>query len=774
MSKGKKMQKEFYAYSLFSGGGGFHVGMEKAGFKVLVASDIEPAAEETHKKNWPDTPFLCKDARQVSGEELLKLANGIKPDLIFGGPPCQGFSTLGAKLSADPRNALFDSFVRIVEELKPKCFLLENVKSLATMYHGQYKDYIIRKFESLGYHVTWQVLNAADFGVPQHRQRVFFFGTLHNSEFVFPEPTHGPNSKNNTPYVTVGETIMDLAKKNGNVPNHLILDHSEIVIERYMLIKEGGKLPPKEQLPEHIRRSNFGNTYKRLHRNEPALTMVPGNNAFPIHPTLHRSLTPREAARIQTFPDEHIFSGDRRRQCILVGNAVPPLLAQRIGVEILKHLNATPHPESIKVKASKSETAKVKTGKSKAEPPKETALERVLPLKQVMKLNEGNGFIDLFSGAGGFTLGFTKAGWRPLLSVDINKNVSQTHLKNMPSLPYKEGDIGNDEFRNNLVSQFEGKEIGLVVGGPPCQGFSIFGKRRFINTKGYDPHIDPRNKLVYAFVDVVRRLNPRWFLMENVPGLANLDDGFFLRELLREFKAIGYGQVEYQVLNAADYGVPQLRKRLIIIGNRTGHIIPWPKKKFFDVPKDWQKPYRTVGEVIADLALPASYNKFSCHVPMNHKPLLVERYKYIEEGKKLDVTKLPEELRQGYRTDEVKNYSHVFKRLHREKPSTTMVPGHNAFPIHPFLNRALTVREAARIQTFPDELEFQGSRQEQCIQVGNAFPALLAEILANNIKKAEVNNWYPNQVPPSAWYALVEKPQVKQPTNELIFEPDES
>jgi DNA (cytosine-5)-methyltransferase 1 len=262
--------------------------------------------------------------------------------------------------------------------------------------------------------------------------------------------------------------------------------------------------------------------------------------------------------------------------------------------------------------------------------------------------------------------------------------------------------------------------------------------------------------------------------MENVPGLANLDDGLLLQELLKEFRSIGYTQLEYKVLNAANYGVPQLRKRLIIIGNRTGHIIPWPKKKFFEKPHDWQKPYRTVGEVIMDLSTSKSYEKFSCHVPMNHKPLLVERYKLIEEGKKLDVSKLPDNMKQGYRTDDVKNYSHVFKRLSRKKPSTTMVPGHNAFPIHPTLNRALTVREAARIQTFPDELEFQGSRQEQCIQVGNAFPPLLAEILANSIRKAEVNKWFPGQVPPSAWYSLLERPQEQNDINELILEEYES
>jgi DNA (cytosine-5)-methyltransferase 1 len=748
------------AYSLFSGGGGFHIGLKKAGFNVAVANDIEKSAEATHKANWPKTPFLLKDIRLVTGKELLKLAGGKKPDLIFGGPPCQGFSTLGAKFSSDPRNNLFDHFVRVVDELKPKCFLFENVKSLTTMYHGQYKDYIIKKFQDIGYEVAWKVLNAADFGVPQNRHRVFFFGTRLKINFAFPEPRFGPKSKNKMPYNTVGGAIMDLVNKSENeIPNHIALDHSEIVIRRYKLIKEGKKLPPKEELPKDIRRSNFGNSYKRLHRNEPSLTMVPGNNAFAIHPVLNRSLTPREAARIQTFPDTHIFKGDRRRQCILVGNAVPPLLANVLGKEIIKHLKG-----STKIVMEETKNNIVRNSSD------QTPLESVLPMNQLNKAKDQDGFVDLFSGAGGFTIGFAKAGWKPLLSVDINKNVSRTHRENMPSFSYEEGNLNEESFKRIVVEKFKDKQIGLVVGGPPCQGFSIFGKRRFVNTQGYDPHLDPRNKLVYAFLDVVKQLSPRWFLMENVPGLASLDGGLFLTSLIEEFKSIGYAGTEFRILNAADYGVPQLRRRLIIIGNKTGHIIPWPKRKFFASPKDWQKPFRGVGEVISDLTLASSLKNFTCHVPMKHKPLLVERYKYIEEGCKLDVSKLPNSLKKGYRTDKVKNYSHVFKRLHMGRPATTMVPGHNAFPIHPKLNRALTVREAARIQTFPDELEFKGSRQEQCIQVGNAFPPLLAEILANNIKKAESNNWFPHSVPPSAWYALIEKSEIKQNKLELSFE----
>lgn len=728
----KSNNKTLTAYALFSGAGGLHLGLEEVGINVAVASDISPYAAKTHQRNRPNIPFICEDARKLSGARLLKAAGGKKPDLIVGGPPCQGFSTLGDKMSGDPRNELFAAFARIVEELRPKFILMENVKSLTTMYQGRFKDHILETFEALGYNMHWTVLDAADYGVPQFRKRVFFFGSLHAAPFNFPKATHGPHAKK--PYRTTWDAIGDLVKKGEEFPNHIALSHSETVIERYKLIPEGGRLPPPSELPVEIRRGNFGNTYKRLHRKQPALTMVPGNNAFPVHPTLHRSLTPREAARIQTFSDEIIFEGDRRNQCILVGNAVPPMLAAAIARSILAHAKAdvsktplvTSRPTTIESKKTKS------------------------PRKDI-------GFVDLFCGAGGITIGLERAGWQPLLGVDINKHASATHRKFFPHIKHMEVDISDKKVRAAIVKSVADHEVGIVAGGPPCQGFSMFGKRRFVNTRGYTPHDDPRNKLVYSFVDIVQKVNPRWFVMENVPGLANLDDGLFLQSLLNEFKSLGYDQCEARVLNAADYGVPQLRRRLLIIGNRTGHIIPWPKKKFFAEPKDWQDSYRTVGEVISDLAVPKSHEKFTCHVAMNHKPLLVERYKYIPEGGRLNIDALPEHLKVGYRTDAVKNYSHIFKRLHRERPALTMVPGHNAFPIHPWLNRALTVREAARIQTFPDSMEFLGPRQEQCIQVGNAFPPLLAEIIGNNIRKAEVNGWIPGKVPASAYYALVER-----------------
>ena len=721
-------------YALFAGAGGLHFGMERAGFQLAVASDVSPYAEKTHQLNRPDTPFIREDIQKLTAKQLLKAAGGVRPDLIVGGPPCQGFSTLGDKLSSDPRNVLFRAYAGLVEQLEPKFVVLENVKSMVTMYGGKFKDEVVASFERIGYTVHWKILDAAQYGVPQFRQRVIFFATRHGAEFNFPEPTHGVGL---LPMATVGEAIGDLAKKGSEVPNHIALVHSEKVVARYKLIPEGGRLPPPEELPPEIRRGNFGNTYKRLHRKKPALTMVPGNNAFPVHPTLHRSLTPREAARIQTFGDDIVFAGDRRNQCILVGNAVPPLMAEAVGKSIVEHMKrpATTRPAVVAPTVAKVSKQSSSRGKEQLH----------------------GSFVDLFCGAGGFTIGFERAGWKPSLAVDFNKNVTATHAKNFPGARYVEADLADDLRRRELIKSLQETDVGVIVGGPPCQGFSVFGKRRFTHTRGYAPHLDPRNRLVFAFVDFVRSLKPRWFVMENVPGLATLDDGEFLQALLKEFRKAGYPNAEARVLNAADYGVPQLRKRLVIIGNCTGHIIPWPKRKFFADPKDWQDRHRGVGEVLTDLASKASEKRFTCHVPMKHKPLLVERYRYIPEGGRLDVDALPPRLRTGYRTDKVKNYSHVFKRLHRDRPAITMVPGHNAFPIHPWLDRALTVREAARIQTFPDSVEFMGPRQEQCIQVGNAFPPLLAELIGANIRKAEVNGWFPGRVPASAYYALVER-----------------
>lgn len=319
---------------LFSGAGGFQIGFERAGFEVLLSTDFDEDCETVHKKNRPEVPFLRLDIHSLDAEVLSKYINPDENiDVLIGGPPCQGFSTIGKRISsdptkrmaADPRNTLFREYIRILTYLKPKFFLMENVQGLLTRDKGRIFSEIKRTFKQTGYEFNYVILNAADYGVPQIRNRVFFYGNRIGAKMHPPMKVCGETL---SPYRTVNEAIGDLAKKDTDEAfNHVPLKHGEKNVMRYALIPEGGRLP-EQDLPPELYRKNFGNTFKRLHRDKPSLTMVPGHNAFPIHPWLNRSLTVREAARIQTFPDEYIFAGPRQKQCMQVGNAVPPVLAQ--------------------------------------------------------------------------------------------------------------------------------------------------------------------------------------------------------------------------------------------------------------------------------------------------------------------------------------------------------------------------------------------------------------------------------------------------------------
>ncbi len=206
-----RSDKKLKSYALFAGGGGFHLGMEKY-FEVLVANDVEPESKKTHKKNWPDIPFLLEDIRTVQAKDLMSLAQGQKPDIIFGGPPCQGFSTLGAKLSSDPRNELFNHYIRLVSELEPQVFVFENVKSFKTMYGGKFRDKVVEGFCELGYTVYEKVINTADYGAPQFRERVFIVGTKLKNNFSFPSITHG-TANDLQSFETVGDAIMSYAEE---------------------------------------------------------------------------------------------------------------------------------------------------------------------------------------------------------------------------------------------------------------------------------------------------------------------------------------------------------------------------------------------------------------------------------------------------------------------------------------------------------------------------------------------------------------------------------
>ena len=347
--------------------------------------------------------------------------------------------------------------------------------------------------------------------------------------------------------------------------------------------------------------------------------------------------------------------------------------------------------------------------------------------------------VDLFSGVGGFSEGFRQAGIETLAAVDNDPHVARAYHQNFPEVPLVEGDLYLTTTKNRLLEVLGGRSVDVVVGGPPCQGFSIFGKRRFVNTKSYDPKSDERNDLVLAFANTVALLKPSWVVMENVPGIITLDEGEYLKSVIQKFKELGFNKVECAILNAASYGVPQVRRRLVLIAQKGTHIVPWPKEKFFDTPKGWQRPFRTVAEALTDLQY-LSGDQISHHAPPKHHALVARRYSYVKQGEKLDPDSLPPDLLKGLKTGrDLKSYSKVHYRLHPERPSPTIVPGHNAFPIHPWLDRTLTIREAARLQTLPDRFEFFGPVINRGLQVGNAFPPLLAQVIAERLARVVRN-----------------------------------
>lgn len=342
------MSNSFNAIDLFCGAGGLHIGFERAGFHINLCVDNNSLVEKTHRRNFPEIPMINRDISLISIDEINDYCSE-NIDIIIGGPPCQGFSTIGKRVSSDPekrsqkdpRNELVISYAKIVRELKPKFIVMENVKGILTMNGGAYLQTVLSELRQAGYTVDHKLINMADYGVPQIRERVIILGNRLGLPVKFPVPDHSDNPNDNMPsWNCCWDVLKDLEHLDDKPEfNHVFLKHTPKNIERYKLIPEGGRLPEDSLSPE-LYRKNFGNTYKRLSRSRPALTMVPGNDAFPIHPTLNRSLTVREAARIQTFPDSIIFEGNRRQQGHQVGNAVPPVFSEKLAKFIMDQMKS--------------------------------------------------------------------------------------------------------------------------------------------------------------------------------------------------------------------------------------------------------------------------------------------------------------------------------------------------------------------------------------------------------------------------------------------------
>ena len=343
------------AIDLFAGCGGLSKGFMDAGFDIIVGVDNDQAALNTFAKNHNGAVAMNADlSKQETFDESKRIAGERKIDVVIAGPPCQGFSLTGPRNFDDKRNKLYLAVIEIVKQYMPKAFIIENVPGMATLYKGQIKDEILRRFKNIGYNVDCKILCAADYGVPQNRKRLIFMGIRGDiGSPIFPEPMFTPKT-----YRTCRDAVSDLPSLENGIGsdvseyereplteyqkmmrgnctvlyNHLGTNHTQLVKDTIALVPEGGNY---KDLPVGWGESRkFHMAWTRLNGDAPARTVDTGHRNL-FHYEYNRVPTVRESARMQSFPDDFIFTGTKTQQCRQVGNAVPPLLGQALGKSII-------------------------------------------------------------------------------------------------------------------------------------------------------------------------------------------------------------------------------------------------------------------------------------------------------------------------------------------------------------------------------------------------------------------------------------------------------
>ncbi len=353
--------KRFVAIDLFSGAGGMSLGARWAGVDVALAVECDPHAAKTYSANHPGTTVFSDDIRKLTPKKIRAVKKNDCTTVVFGGPPCQGFSYSNQRTRSteNQENWLFTEFVRVVRVWQPEWVVFENVRGIVNTAEGIFVDHVVEQIEGLGYKVTHGLLNAMHFGVPQNRARFILIGCRTGQK-----PRLPCSSRKKTP--AVADAISDLPVlqngasvswmlysdirpsyyarrlRNGvdKSPNHVVTRNSKLVVRRYTHIPQGGNW---EDIPARLMRNYADRTrchtgiYHRLRTDTPSVVIGNFRKNMLIHPTQDRGLSVREAARIQSFPDNYEFHGSIGFQQQQVGNAVPPLLAKAVFQHILKN-----------------------------------------------------------------------------------------------------------------------------------------------------------------------------------------------------------------------------------------------------------------------------------------------------------------------------------------------------------------------------------------------------------------------------------------------------
>ena len=371
MTEEKGARERPLAVDLFAGAGGMSEGFVEAGFRVALAVEIDKDCAETYARNhsyrkrYP-TEVLCEDIRRINLTEELQtirvLTRRKRVDVVFGGPPCQGFSraNMQTRNASNPHNGLVSSFVHAVGQMKPHIAVMENVADLEVFEGGEVLAKIKADLAGMGYYAEHSVLTATEFGVPQKRRRLFLIAVRNGGPVAFPRPRLEEKD-----FVSVRDAISDLPKlangnkvderayrkhskltayqmrmrrrTNGSVRNNMVSENGELVLRRYEHIPQGGNwkdIPPYLMKNYEDKTRCHNNIYYRLEEAEPSVVITHYRKSMLIHPKQDRGLSVREAARIQSFPDHYVFKGSLTSQQQQVANAVPPLLAKAVAKSV--------------------------------------------------------------------------------------------------------------------------------------------------------------------------------------------------------------------------------------------------------------------------------------------------------------------------------------------------------------------------------------------------------------------------------------------------------
>ncbi|MGO8074576.1 DNA cytosine methyltransferase [Rhizobium leguminosarum] len=701
--------RPIYVVDFFSGCGGVSYGFKTTrstshAFEVLAGIDINPDSLATYSENVGAASvlqdvFAIAEQPQLLSDLVpaLKTLTPNDPLVFIGCAPCQGFSAHRKKDPRDDRrNNLMLAFARICAHFLPDFVVMENVPEILRGRFSQYYNHAKTEFENAGYSVTDGILDLSLFGVPQKRKRAVVLATRRNKLELPKAPLSAKQVR------TVRDAISHLRplEAGGVDPYdayHRAPKHVDRILEKIKKIpRDGGDrrhLPKDEQLACHAdldegEAPGFTDVYGRLRWDTPSVTITaksstPSCGRF-LHPEQNRNITPREAAILQGFPHSYAFKGAFISQYRQIGEAVPPLFSRFLAKAVLDAVKPTFRFDPVFAKA-----------RSHGDKPL---------------------VVDAFSGAGGLSLGFHWAGFETALAFDVDHNAIATFNKNFGSVG-RVADVRDPALRG-MIRARSGIRPLVLVGGPPCQGFSQ--QRRGVGD-------DPRNNLVLEFAQLVEDLNslPSVIILENVTYL-NSPRG---RDILRSFQArldvAGY-EVERFDLNSAEFGVPQLRHRIILIAKRRDLVSPltgpismgggnWP----------------TVGDVLGGLPDDGSPHEIPNHQVSAEGEKNKQRIAYVDMGG--GRLSIPHDLQLDCHSS-YSGHLDVYGRLDWFGQARTITGGFDSFTRgefgHPFFNRSITHREAARLQGFPDSFEFIGNRSAVRRQIGNAVPPPLGYALA--------------------------------------------